>query len=147
MPSRTEVVVPAATDYLSRYETTYADLEPHARDADAFIGWTIPAGILEIAEKLKILSWLHVGVDDLKQIGAFPLLAERKAKLANIAGANAIAIAEQGMMLMLALAKNAIVKHQMAVDSRSSFPVWGDESRVGDVAWAHTWGDRCRQHR
>lgn len=129
MPAGTEVVVPAETDYLSRYETTYDDLEPHARDADAFIGWTIPAGILEVAERLKILSWLHVGVDDLRQIGAFTLLAQRGAKLANIAGANAIAIAEQGMMLMLALAKNAVVKHQMAVEGRSSFPVWGDENR------------------
>ncbi|CAH2394370.1 NAD(P)-dependent oxidoreductase [Mesorhizobium ventifaucium] len=129
MPAGTEVAAPEPADYLSRYETTYADLERHASDADAFIGWTVPTGILEIAEKLKILSWLHVGVDDLRQMGAFSLIAKRKAKLANIAGANAIAIAEQGIMLMLALAKNAIIKHQMAVDGRSSFPVWGDESR------------------
>ncbi|MER8542932.1 hypothetical protein NKH17_26505 [Mesorhizobium sp. M1334] len=70
-----------------------------------------------------------MGVDDLKQIGALSLLTPRKAKLANTAGANAIAIAEQGMMLMLALAKNAIIKYQMC--SRRSFfvPVCGDESR------------------
>ncbi|MER8703131.1 hypothetical protein [Mesorhizobium sp. M1273] len=135
MPAGIEVVVPAPADYLSRYETTYADLEPDAREADAFIGWTAPTGILEIAEKLKILSWLHVGVDDLRQIGAFSLLAQRKTKLANIAEANAIAIAEH-MMLMLALAKNAIIKHQIAVDGRSSFPVWGMKA-----------GDRRRQHR
>ncbi|ESX81744.1 hypothetical protein X756_31485 [Mesorhizobium sp. LSHC412B00] len=64
-----------------------------------------------------------MGVDDLRQIDALSLLTQRKAKLANIAGANAIAIAVQGMMLMLALAKNAII------NGRSSFPVWGDESR------------------
>lgn len=129
MPAGTKVAAPEPADYLSRYEATYADLERHARDADAFIGWTVPTGILEIADKLKILSWLHVGVDDLRQMGAFSLLAQREAKLANIAGANAIAFAEQGIMLMLALAKNAIIKHQMAVDGRSSFPVWGDECR------------------
>ncbi|WP_407114623.1 NAD(P)-dependent oxidoreductase [Bradyrhizobium sp. LMG 9283] len=129
MPAGTEVVAPEPTDYLSRYETTYKDLERHARNADAFIGWTVPEGILEISEKLKILSWLHVGVDDLRQIGAFTLLKQRGAKLTNIAGANAAAIAEQGMMLMLALAKNAIVKHHLTIDGRSPFPLWGDEMR------------------
>lgn len=129
MPAGTEVVVPKPTDYFSRYETTYKDLEPHARTADALIGWTIPDGILEISEKVKILSWLHSGVDDLRYLGVFRQLQARGAKLSNIAGASATAIAEQGMMLMLALAKNAIYKHQLAVEGRSSFPLWGDESR------------------
>lgn len=42
LPAGTEVVVSAPADYLSRYETTYADLEPHAGDAEAFIGRRCP---------------------------------------------------------------------------------------------------------
>ena len=64
LPDDTEVVAPKG-EYFSRFECTYKDIERHAVDADAFIGWTIPKGTLEIAEKLQILSWLHSGCDDL----------------------------------------------------------------------------------
>ncbi|EHK52294.1 NAD(P)-dependent oxidoreductase [Allomesorhizobium alhagi] len=128
MPVGTEVVAPKAA-YFSRFESTYQDLKPHAADADAFIGWTIPQGIMEISDKLKILSWLHSGVDDLSQMGVLALAKQRGFKIANIRGANAIAVAEQAMMFVLALAKKSLLKHEAARDNHVFFPLFGDEHR------------------
>ncbi|ANW03065.1 NAD(P)-dependent oxidoreductase [Bradyrhizobium icense] len=128
MPRGTEVVTPEG-EYFSRFESTYSDLVRHAVDADAFIGWTLPTGIMEISHKLKMLSWLHSGVDDLAQTGVLALAKQRGFKIANVRGANAIAIAEQAMMLVLALAKNAIFKHQVALENRWLFPLFADETR------------------
>ncbi|WP_024521079.1 NAD(P)-dependent oxidoreductase [Bradyrhizobium sp. Tv2a-2] len=129
LPRGTEIVAPEG-DYFSRFESTYQQLEPHARDADAFIGWALPRGLLEIADKLKLLSWLHSGCDDLANIGAFSLFKQRGVKVANIRGGNAIAVAEQAMMFVLALAKKTIFKHQVvAQDGRRLFPLFADEYR------------------
>lgn len=125
LPDGNQVVAPRNADYFSRFETTYADLEPHARDADAFIGWTIPNGIIEISEELKLLCWLHSGIDDLDHA----LLKRRGVRVANIRGANAIAVAEQAMMLMLALAKKTMLKHQYVLEGRKPFPLWAAEHR------------------
>lgn len=124
MPPGTKVVAPEG-EYFSRFESTYSDLENQAHDADVFIGWTLPQGILEIANKLELLCWLHAGCDDLNH----SLLKQRGVKLANISGANAAAVAEQATMLLLALAKKALVNHRYVQEGRRPFPIWGDESR------------------
>lgn len=128
MPSNTEVVTPEG-EYFSRFECTYLDIKRHAVDADAIIGWTIPAGIPEIAEKLKIVSWLHTGVDSLARSGVLALAKQRGVKIANVRGANAIAVAEQAMMFVLALAKKTLLKHQAAQENHLLFPLFGDEHR------------------
>lgn len=129
MPQGTQVVAPEG-DYFSRFESTLPKLKPHAMDADALIGWALPKGLLEIADKLKFFCWLHSGCDDLGQMGALSFFKQRGVKVTNIRGANAIAVAEQAMMFVLALAKNAIFKHQVASqDGRRLFPVFSDEYR------------------
>jgi phosphoglycerate dehydrogenase-like enzyme len=131
MPPGTEVVAPKG-EYFSRFESTYADLERHAVDADAFIGFNLPRGtagppkdVLDIATKLKLLCWLHAGCDDLD----LKQLKQRGIKVANVRGANAVAVAEQAMMFVLALAKKTVFKHQVALEGHRLFPLWADEYR------------------
>lgn len=125
MPPDTEVVAPQG-DYFSRFDCSYSELERHAVDADAFIGFAIPEGLLENASKLRLLCWLHSGCDDID----LALLKKRGVKVANGRGANAVAIAEQALMFVLALAKKTLMKHQAAVEGRRSFPLWADEHRL-----------------
>lgn len=124
MPNGTEVVAPEG-EYFSRFESGFQHLERHAVDADAMIGWAIPRGVLEIADKLKLLCWQHAGCDDLD----LKLLKERGVTVANTRGANAIAVAEQAMMFVLALAKKTLFKHQAILEGRRLFPVYADEYR------------------
>ncbi|WP_441258675.1 NAD(P)-dependent oxidoreductase [Bradyrhizobium sp. 521_C7_N1_3] len=124
LPAEAEVVAPQG-EYFSRFESTFAELKGHAVDADAMIGWAIPKGLLEIADKLKLLCWLHAGCDDLD----IRLLKERRVTVANTRGANAIAVAEQAIMFVLALAKQALFKHHAAQEGRRLFPVYADEYR------------------
>jgi phosphoglycerate dehydrogenase-like enzyme len=128
MPSGTEVVAPEG-DYLSRFDCAYSDVKHLAAEADAIIGLSVPEGVLEIAKKLKMFSWLHSGVDDLHQMGALCLFKQRGVKLANIRGANAVAVAEQAMMFVLALAKKTLLKHQALLERNKPFPVYADEYR------------------
>lgn len=128
MPVGTEVVAPKG-DYLSRFDCAYSDVRHLAPEADAIIALSVPEGALEIAKKLKVFSWMHSGVDDLRQMGALSLFKERGVKLANIRGANAVAVAEQAMMFVLALAKQTIVKHQALQQRQKPHPVYADETR------------------
>lgn len=128
LPQAAEVVA-ARGEYFSRFEATYSDLASHAIDAEVFIGFALPKGILEIAEKLKFFCWLHSGCDDLDHIGALSHFRQRGIKLANIRGANAVAVAEQALMFALALAKKTVFKHQVAQEGRRLFPLYADEYR------------------
>ncbi|WP_342709879.1 2-hydroxyacid dehydrogenase [Bradyrhizobium sp. B124] len=128
MPKDTKVVAPKG-EYFSRYESTYAELEADARDADVLIGFSVPEGVLEIAEKLKLLCWLHAGVDDLAQFGLLARLKQRGVKVTNIAGSNALAVAEQAMMFILALAKQTLRKHHAGRECRRLYPLWADDNR------------------
>ncbi|RJT22284.1 phosphoglycerate dehydrogenase [Mesorhizobium waimense] len=128
LPSDAEVVAPRG-EYFSRFECTYSDIERHVVDTDALIGWTIPVGIPEIAGNVKILSWLHSGVDDLAEIGFLSLAKQRGIKVTNIRGANAIAVAEQAMMFMLALAKRTLLKDQASRNRQKLFPLFAEEHR------------------
>src|SRR5205085_7719987 len=111
--------------YLSRFECTYEEVETHAADADAIIGWAIPDGILAQAKNLGLFVWLHSGIDDIDRA----LLASRGVSVANVRGANAVAVAEQAMMFVLSLAKQTVAKHQAARESRKLYPTWADEHR------------------
>lgn len=123
MPEGTEIFAPTG-DYFSRFESTYAELQQYAREADVFIGWSIPKGLIEIADNLKLLCWLHSGCDDLD----LKLLRERGVQVANIRGANAIAVAEHAMMFVLALAKQTLRKHQFALDVHKPFPNYDNDT-------------------
>lgn len=124
-----DVVAPSG-QWQSRFECTLADVESFLPDADVIIAWAIPKGSLEKATQLKILSWMHSGVDDLEEIGVLDLAKRRGFRIANIRGANAVAVAEQGMMFMLALAKRVLVKHRFVQEGRQQFPLW-DNDRSG----------------
>lgn len=126
MPEGTEVVAPKG-EYFSRFECDYSAIKSHAIDADAFIALAVPEGTFEIADKLKLFCWLHAGCDDLD----LPLLKKRGVKVTNVRGANAVAIAEQAMMFVLALAKKTLLKHQLALEGHRPFPLWADEHRSG----------------
>lgn len=128
LPPGTEVVAPQG-DYMSRYDCAYEDVKDLVQDADAIMGISVPAGALERAEKLKIFSYMHAGVDDLRQIGAIRLFKERGVKLTNIRGSNGVAVAEHAMMLVLALAKQTIVKHQASRERDRLMPIYGDQYR------------------
>ncbi|MHC4049418.1 NAD(P)-dependent oxidoreductase [Bradyrhizobium sp. 25ACV] len=129
MPRGTEVVTIKGESF-SRFECTSEDLAPHISEADAIIGWTIPYGdILERATKLKMLSWMHSGVDDLREMGVLALAKQRGFKITNVRGANAVAVAEQAMMFVLALAKKTLVKHEAARVNHKFFPLFADEYR------------------
>lgn len=128
-PPGTEFFLPSG-DYLSRFECRYGDIIDDVREAEVLIGWTIPRGIVTAAEKLKLIVWLHSGLDGLRYSGEWALLTERKIRVANVRGANAIAVAEHGIMLMLALAKKTIMKHQAVQEGRALFPLYADAHRA-----------------
>jgi phosphoglycerate dehydrogenase-like enzyme len=128
LPAGVEVVAPKG-EPLSRFDCDYADVEHLAPDADAILAFSVPDGVLKVARNLKIFSWLHSGVDDLGLMGALDLFRERGVKLANIRGANAVAVAEQAMMFVLGLAKKTLLKHQATEEGRFLFPLYADEYR------------------
>ncbi|MGR4932477.1 NAD(P)-dependent oxidoreductase [Bradyrhizobium sp. CAR08] len=128
MPAGTEVIA-AEGEYLSRFDCTYSDVKHHVADADAIIALSVPEGALENAKKLKVFSWLHSGVDDLRLMGALSLFKQRGVKLTNIRGANAVAVAEQAMMFVLTLAKKTLLKHQKLLQRQKPFPLYADEYR------------------
>jgi phosphoglycerate dehydrogenase-like enzyme len=119
LPSGTEVAAPPERPHLSRFEVPFDELKTLAARADAIMGWVLPAGILELAARLKVLIWLHAGCDELD----LKLLKKRKVKVANARGGNAIAVAEHAFALMLALAKRLIVKHRAVIEARWT-PGW-----------------------
>ncbi|WP_420969507.1 NAD(P)-dependent oxidoreductase [Bradyrhizobium sp. B120] len=122
LPADAQIVVPQGK-YLSRFDCTYATLRPHLAEADVIMGWALPNGTLEAANKVKLLNWIHSGCDGLD----VRLLKERGTRVASARGANAAAIAEQAMMFVLALAKATIVKHQALQQGRWLFPLWGED--------------------
>jgi len=122
LPRGTKVWAPAPRPHLSRYEITLEDVAKEARDADAVMGWILPAGLLDAAPKVKALVWLHAGCDELD----FAYLKRRGIKVANIRGGNAIAVAEHAMALMLGVAKRLAERHGWFLDARWQ-PLWNPD--------------------
>ncbi|MES0000873.1 phosphoglycerate dehydrogenase [Mesorhizobium sp. M0051] len=125
LPAGTNVVAPSG-EYFSRFECTSNDFRDLVVDADAIIGYTLPRGAIEISEKLKFISFMHSGINELH----LDLLKTKGIKVANIRGSNAIAVAEQTMMFMLSLAKLTVLKHNMASNGQQVFPWWEDGTRA-----------------
>jgi phosphoglycerate dehydrogenase-like enzyme len=119
LPAGARVVAPAERPHLSRFETSYEDVAGLAADADALMGWVLPPGTLDAAKRLRALVWLHAGCDELD----FGALKRRGVQVANVRGANAIAVAEHAMALLLGLAKKLLVKHQAVLEARWT-PGW-----------------------
>jgi phosphoglycerate dehydrogenase-like enzyme len=114
-----ELAVPAGPVGLSRYECSLGSLAEHLPDAEALIGWVLPRGALVQAPALRLLCWLHAGIDELD--GAE--LARRGVRVCNVRGANAPAVAEHAVALLLALAKRVPIKHQAVREGRR-VPLW-----------------------
>jgi D-3-phosphoglycerate dehydrogenase / 2-oxoglutarate reductase len=89
-----------------------AELAERIRDADAATIRTapLPAAVIEQAERLKVVSRHGVGYDNID----VPALTRRGIPLAIAADANATAVAEHTLFMMLALAKQAL-RHDRAV--------------------------------
>jgi len=86
------------------------------------MGWAeIPVRVLESAKKLKLIAYHHVGCDQLD----FAVLRARGIKLCNMGDAVKVAVAEQGMAFVLALAKRLIPNHQAVLEAR--WQPWWEE--------------------
>ncbi|MSO92904.1 MAG: phosphoglycerate dehydrogenase [Rhodospirillales bacterium] len=107
LPKGTAVISPKPRDVLSPYEVTYEDDVDIVKDVDIIVARVVPPGIWEKAENMKALVWLHAGCDELD----LAMLKRRGILVANNRGANASAVAEHAMALVLAIAKKIVMKH------------------------------------
>ncbi len=124
-----EVVTPDGPAGLSRYECSLEAIAEHLDDAEAIVGWVLPRGALARARSLRLLCWLHAGIDELDQ----PELARLGVRVCNVRGANAPAVAEHAVALLLALAKRIPVKHQALREGRRT-PLWQPGSQGSMLA-------------
>ena len=81
----------------SRFETALDDISGAIESVDAVLTWVLPPGAIERAERLKMLAWMHTGVDILP----LDLLRSRGIRLSNIGGGNSVAVVEHAMVLLL----------------------------------------------
>lgn len=122
VPETVELVITPKTPYMGRYECDPDDMMEMARDVDIMMGWSyIPVKVVENAKNLKLIAYLHVGCDQLD----FAALHARGIKLCNASGSSKVAVAEQGMAFVLALAKRLIPNHQAVVEAR--WQPWWEE--------------------
>src|SRR2546425_1014649 len=81
----------------SRFACSPAALARLVSNADALMGWAAPSReAIMGAQRLKFIAWLHAGCDQLD----LPWLATRGVQVANVRGANAVAVAEHAVALM-----------------------------------------------
>jgi phosphoglycerate dehydrogenase-like enzyme len=121
LPKDARVFAPKSRPNLSRLECSLRDLGDELADADAVMGWVMPAGGFGRAKSLKALIWLHAGCDELD----FAMLKQRGIQVANVRGANAISVAEQAMALLLAVAKRIVVNHNSVLQAH-----WEPQDRL-----------------
>ena len=93
------------------------DLLSIAADADAIVGGYIPEKMIENAPNVRLIQTLHSGVThrslDGSDLGfSFNTLRARGILLSNVAGANAVAVAELAFALTIALAKRILPAHR-----------------------------------
>jgi phosphoglycerate dehydrogenase-like enzyme len=119
LPERVRLRVPPRVAYEDRHVCCVDDLLDIAEDADVLMGWIIPEEVVEAARSVRLVQPLHAGVDHLD----FEQLQRRGILLGNVAGANAVAVAEHAMALLLALAKRVLSNHEAALGSRP-LPLW-----------------------
>jgi phosphoglycerate dehydrogenase-like enzyme len=121
LPNHARVFAPKSRPNLSRLECSLRDLGDELADADAIMGWVMPAGGFRRAKSLKALIWLHAGCDELD----FAMLKQRGIEVANVRGANAISVAEQALALLLAVAKRIVVNHNSVLQAH-----WEPQDRL-----------------
>lgn len=124
VPDGTEVVAHPEFPAFSRFDASYEGLAEHARDADVIMGFCLPPGIIDIADELKLICWMHAGVNRLDA----DKLKRQGVRVCNSRGANGIAVAEHAMALLLGSAKRLLMKHQ-AVQQAEYFPLYEEGSR------------------
>ena len=115
--ARLRTYVSADCEILSPKSYHIQDLVEVARDADAIVGAYVPAEMIARAQRLRLVQVLHSGVTHRSLEGldlgfSFDLLRSRNIMLGNIAGGNAVAVAEHAFALMLCLAKRVIPAHK-----------------------------------
>ena len=113
LPTDAVVIAPPERRALSRHEVTHAEVAAEAAEADVIMGWAVPEGIFRVARNLKALIWFHAGCDELD----LAMLKARGIEVASVRGANAVAVAEHAMALMLAVAKRIVIKHQAVLQA------------------------------
>jgi phosphoglycerate dehydrogenase-like enzyme len=121
LPNDARIFAPKSRPNLSRLECSLRDVGDELADADAVMGWVMPAGGFSRAKSLKALIWLHAGCDELD----LAMLKQRGVQVANVRGANAISVAEQAMALMLAVAKRIVVNHNSVLEAH-----WEPQDRL-----------------
>ncbi len=85
------------------------------KNADVIVlamGSRIPRKVLEAADNLKLVQTTGAGVDKMPP-DSFDHLKENNIYLSNTSGANAIAVAEHALTLMLMLAKKAVLRYEL----------------------------------
>ena len=107
LPRDASVVAQPTAPCFSRFDCDLTAITPHLAEADVIVGWVLPPGALERAGRLKLLVWMHAGCDELD----FPALKARGIRVANIRGANASAVTEHAIALLLSLAKRLPQAH------------------------------------
>ena len=113
------------------------DLLTVAPDADAIVGGYIPEQMIEQAPNVQLVQVLHSGVTHRSIVGAdlgfsFNTLRARNILLGNIAGANAVAVAEMAFAQTMALAKRILPAHR-AIAQGSWYPYTRDT--MGCASW------------
>ena len=120
LPADADIVAPPGDPYLSRFNCEADALLPHVADAEVLIGWVAPQVVIESAASLRLLVWLHAGVDDLD----LDFLRRRDISLCNASGEIlGTLVAEQAFTLMAGLAKDIIAKHHAVAEGRWT-PQW-----------------------
>jgi len=104
---------------LSPYDCAPEAFEEMAKDADSVLAWGINNRVLGRLTNLKLLAWLHSGIDPIDQ----SVLEANGIALTNVSGANADAVAEHAFALALSLAKRLPERNARVRDS-VWVPLW-----------------------
>jgi phosphoglycerate dehydrogenase-like enzyme len=116
LPQDASVVSQPAAPCFSRFDCDLTSIVPHLDEVDVIVGWVLPPGALERAVRLKLLVWMHAGCDELD----FPSLKARGIAVANIRGANASAVTEHAIALLLGVAKRLPQAHRDFLAGRTN---------------------------
>lgn len=129
LPAGAQVVAHPQVPAFSRFDACYDSLADEARDADVLMGFCLPPGIVDIADRLKLICWMHAGINRLDS----SKLMEKGVTVCNSRGANATAVAEHAMALLLGSAKRLVMKHD-AVQRAEYFPLYEEGTRSAMLA-------------
>ena len=103
--------------------TAQGEVLPAIRDADAAVYHLFPnlltREVLEACGRLKVIGRIGIGMDQVDLAAA----AEHGVTVVNAAGAQAVAVADHAMALMLCLARNVMTSHAHIVAGERN-PPW-----------------------